>query len=118
MSYDLGLKDSVSGEWLQLDEPHQMKGGTYCVGGQTEATFNITYNYADHFYRVIGPEGIRTLYGKSGAETIPMLKEAIQELGDDVDDNYWKSTEGNAKRSLQSLLALAQMRPDGIWDGD
>ena len=35
-----------------------------------------------------------------------------------VDDDYWKSTEGNAKRSLIQLLTLAKLRPDGIWDGD
>ena len=39
-------------------------------------------------------------------------------LGDDVDDDYWKPTEGNAKRALYGLLAMAQMRPDGVWGGD
>ena len=39
-------------------------------------------------------------------------------LGDDVNPDYWKSTEGNAKRALLQLLAMAKIRPDGIWDGD
>ena len=32
--------------------------------------------------------------------------------------DYWKATEGNAKRALYGLLTFARLRPDGIWDGD
>ena len=34
------------------------------------------------------------------------------------DPDYWKATEGNAKRALCQLRALAQLRPDGVFDGD
>jgi len=54
----------------------------------------------------------------SGAESIPVLKSAAEKLGDDVSDNYWEPTEGNAKTALLQLIALAQLRPDGIWAGD
>ena len=54
----------------------------------------------------------------SGAQSIPILQDAINKLGNDVDDDYWKSTEGNAKRALCQLLSFAQMRPDGVWNGD
>jgi hypothetical protein len=118
MSYDISLKDPVTGKTLELDHPHEMRGGTHCVGGTKEAWLNVTYNYAKHFYRVLGKNGIRTLYGKTGAETIPMIKEAISKLGDDVDNDYWKPTEGNAKRALYQLLTLARLRPDGVFDGD
>lgn len=119
MSYDLGLDDPVTGQRLETDEPHQMQGGTYAIGGTTMLELNITYNYAPHFRRVIEPnKGIRHLYGKTGAESIPILKEAIAKLKDDVDDDYWEPTEGNAKRALLQCLALAQMRPDGVWSGD
>jgi hypothetical protein len=123
MSYDLGLKDPVTEKWITLESPHQMRGGTYCLTGQPAAKINITYNYAKHFRRVIPPEengenGIRALYGKTGAESIPILKKAIAQLGDDVDKDYWSPTEGNAKKALHQCLALAQMCPDGIWDGD
>lgn len=49
---------------------------------------------------------------------IQILENAINQLGDDVDPDYWEPTEGNAKRALLKLLAMAKMRPDGIWDGD
>ena len=47
-----------------------------------------------------------------------MLKYAIDTLKDDATNDYWEATEGNAKKALYGLLAFAQMRPDGIWDGD
>ena len=118
MSYDISLIDQVSGETIELDEPHHMRGGTYAVGGCIRASLNITYNYAEHYYRVFGEGGVRSIYGKTGAESVPVLKSAIAQLGDDVDDDYWEPTEGNAKRALAQLLALARMRPDGVWAGD
>lgn len=118
MSYDIDLVDPVSKEVLVLDTPHQMKGGTYCVGGTSQASLNITYNYANHFTKVLGEGGIRSIYGKTAVETIPVLENAISQLGDDVSDDYWAATEGNAKRSLIQLLALARLRPDGVWSGD
>jgi hypothetical protein len=117
MSYDIRLMDPVTRKALELDEPHHMKGGTYQVGGTRLAELNITYNYS-RFFDGIGGSGIRSIYGMTGAESIPHLTMAIVGLGDDVDDDYWKPTEGNAKRALTQLLALAKMRPDGIWEGD
>ncbi|KGI72019.1 hypothetical protein [Collinsella sp. 4_8_47FAA] len=117
MSYDIRLCDPVTHETLEVDSPHLMAGGTYALGGTTELWLNVTYNYARH-YHCLGERGIREIYGKTGAESIPMLKAAALRLGDDVSDDYWEATEGNAKRALLQLLALARMRPDGVWDGD
>lgn len=118
MSYDISLRDPVTKEVLEVETEHHIRGGTYRVGGTKECWLNITWNYADHFYRVMGEKGIRTIYGMSGAESIPVLKKAISELGDDDSPDYWEPTEGNVKKALYGLLALAQMRPDGIWEGD
>lgn len=120
MSYDIKLRDPMTKEVVELDEPHFMQGGTYALGGTTELWLNITYNYAKIYYRddVFGKGGIRTIYGMTGAESIPVLEKAISALGDEIDEDYWKATEGNAKRPLYQLLAMAKMRPDGVWDGD
>ena len=32
--------------------------------------------------------------------------------------DYWKETAGNAIQPLYKLIAMAELRPDGIWDGD
>lgn len=118
MSYDISLTDPVSGETLTIDSPHQMKGGTYQLGGSTEASLNVTYNYSHHFYRVLGDGGIRTIYGMTGVDSIPVLEKGASQLSDDCDPDYWKATEGNAKRALLQLIALAKLRPDGVWQGD
>ena len=117
MSYDIELVDPVTKESLELEVPHHMRGGTYAMGGTTRAHLNVTYNYYPHLVHV-GPDGIRSIYGKTGAESIQMLEDAAAQLGDETDPDYWKPTEGNAKRALLQLAALAKMRPDGIWAGD
>lgn len=119
MSYDISLVDPITKETLKTETQHQLTGGTYLIGGTDELWLNVTYNYSPHFYRLIDPkDGIRSLYGKTGAESIPILKEACGKLKDDVSDDYWEPTEGNAKAALLKLIAMAQMRPDGVWDGD
>jgi hypothetical protein len=119
MSYDISLRDPITKKVLHLEEPHQLKGGTYALGGTTEMWLNVTYNYVHIFRKVINKDkGIRFIYEMTGEESIPILQNAINSLGNDVDGDYWKPTEGNAKDALKKLLILAQMRPDGIWMGD
>ena len=120
MSYDICLCDPVSHETLQTDQPHFMRGGTYAMHGTTKLWLNVTYNYGKIYHRpeVFGEKGIRAIYGLTGAQSIPILENAIMSLGDDVSSDYWEATEGNAKRPLTQLLVMAQMRPDGVWDGD
>jgi len=162
----------------------------------SEAWLNITYNYSGYYYTAtdgdsrfahdevsayyadgtVGPTvteyGIRGIYGKTGAESIPMLEDMISRIeekykidgkwidtereecryvdkvtGEEVDylndivcankdpdsiteelytkivnegptDDYWEDTAGNSVKPLYQLLAMAKMRPDGIWDGD
>ena len=121
MSYDIYLCDHVTHKPLKADSTHFIAGGMRAMGGTKELWLNVTYNYSPFYYRpeVFGEGGIRSIYGKTVAESIPMLDKAISALGDDVDDDdYWHATEGNAKRALYGLLAFARMRPDGVWDGD
>ncbi len=117
MSYDIYLNDPVTKEPLVLEKAHHMRGGTYQQDGSLDCWLNVTYNYS-RFLACMGEKGIRTIYGMTGGESIPILKDAILSLGDDIDDDYWKPTEGNAKRALSQLLSFAEMRPDGLWSGD
>ncbi len=118
MSYDIYLTESKTNKTIVFDEKHNFKGGTYVIGGTNEAHLNITYNYGVHYRKTMGEKGIRTIYGMTGSESIPILTNAIDALGDDTDPDYWKPTEGNAKLALVALLAFASKRPDGIWVGD
>lgn len=140
MSYDIRLKSSVTGDTIFLEDLHLMKGGTYVAGGTKEAWLNVTYNYS-RWYRKDGvfPKkdgenlGIRTIYGMTGAESIPVLKSAIAKLQDSNEElsdeeireleaggctAYWLPTRTNAIIPLTQLLAFAQLRPDGVWAGD
>lgn len=135
MSYDIRLRDPVTKETLETDTPHQMKGGTYALGGTSEMWLNITYNYSRWYARkeAFGEDGIRSIYGMSGAKSIPVLTKAItglEQLDEDLTeeelqhykeqdvDGYWLPTRENTIRPLYQLLAFAQLRPDGVWDGD
>lgn len=142
MSYSISLVDPVSRENLQLDSPHQMQGSTYAVGGTCDAWLNITYNYA-RWYRKDGvfpgkdedgdSLGIRAIYDLSSADSIPVITQAIHALEgmedglteeeirkfkDNGASGYWLPTRANAIRPLYQLLALAKLRPDGVWKGD
>lgn len=135
MSYDISLVDPVTKETLTMDAPHQMRGGTYAIGGTAEMWLSITYNYATWYYKdyAFGENGIRSIYGLSGAESIPVLRKVITGLENSKEElsadeakecldqgvsGYWMPTRENAIKPLYQLLAMAQMRPDGVWEGD
>lgn len=120
MSYDISLiKDGV----VCGVKSHQ-EGGNIVMGGSSEASINITWNYAFFFYNFLDKrKGIRWLYGKSGKETIARLEKAVKSLtgwmGDGIyEKDYWAPTFGNAKHALEVLLGWAKQHPDGIWEGD
>ena len=112
MSYDVDFCDPVSKKVIELDTPHFMRGGTYAVGGTRELTLNITYNYSENYSK--HNFSIKDLDGKSAVEVIPELERVISELGDEVDPDYWKPTDGNAKKALIQLLTMCRMRPDAV----
>lgn len=123
MSYDISLVDPVSRETLVIESPHFMQGGIYQLGGTTELSLNITYNYSKYYYEVYPEKGIREIYNKTGFESISIIENLIYGIESrydvsDVSDDYFECTAGNAVRPLYQLLAMARMRPDGIWDGD
>lgn len=112
MSYDIYFKDPVSKHTIQLKEKHFMQGGTYALGGTVEMWLNVTFNYSENYSK--HKFNIKDLNGKSAVDCIPELERVISELGDDVHPDYWKPTDGNAKRALIQILTMCKMRPDSI----
>ena len=112
MSYDVDFCDPVSKKVIELDEPHFMRGGTYAIGGTKELTLNITYNYSENYSK--HNFSINDLDEKTAIDVIPELEHVISELGDEVDPDYWKPTDGNAKKALIQLLTMCRMRPDAV----
>lgn len=76
MSYDISLCDPVKHETLKADSTHFIAGGTRAICGTKELWLNVTWNYGKFYRRddVLGSKGIRSIYGKTGAESIPMLE--------------------------------------------
>lgn len=117
MSYDISLCDPVTHKPLKADSTHFIAGGMRAMGGTKELWLNVTYNYGHFYYRpeVFGEGGIRSIYGKTGAESIPMLEKAISALGDDVDDSdYWNDTEGKPYNSDYSEADKEKIKKDLI----
>ncbi len=115
MSYDINLcyPDALA----QVDNHED--GGTYALGGTTDAWLNVTYNYASFYYEHLDKElGIRWLYGKKAKDTLDRLQNAVEALGTDRHPDYWKSTPGNAGYALAILLSWAHQHPEAEWDGD
>lgn len=121
MSYWIELQ--VDGKMVELQQSHTLRGGTYALGGTTEATLNITYNYWKYFHKVFGENGIRGLYGRNVADGITWLMGGLRQLEGVPDDNYWAATEGNAKKAIEDLitlggLVLGEGHFNAVWAGD
>ena len=110
MSYSISIVDSETEELVFFEKPHAIFGSNVCIGGTTQASLDVTYNYSDFYYSTMGGRGIRSIYGVPLADTIERLDAAISELGSDPpSDDYWAATEGNARTALENLKKLAEM---------
>ena len=112
--------------WINLEGAgpveHFEDGGTYVLGGQTNAELNITYNYGGLFRTALrdsDPDKSNVLgrlfHGKKAGDTIEMLRIAVEELGTETSNDYWEPTPGNAGKALSYLLAWAEQYPDCVW---
>lgn len=124
MSYSIKLLDKKTNKPVTV--PYFIEGGTVqakVVNGKLvpkgieTAEMDVTYNYSKH-YDNIHEDGIRWIYGKTGAEVVPVLERAVALLGTDRDDDYWKPTRGNAGHALAVLLSWARLHPEAVFDGD
>jgi hypothetical protein len=114
MSYDVYFCDPVSREVIELEDVHFMRGGTFAIGGTKELQLNITFNYEGNYAK--HNFSIPFLHEKTALDVIPEIERVISLLGDDVSENYWDATDGNAKKALIALLTMAKMRPDAVID--
>lgn len=116
MGYDLSLVDQ-DGNVVQVSRHEE--GGTYLIGGTTDASISITYNYATFFRNALDEElGIRYLYDRPAGECIERLESAIDVLGTEQDEDYWAKTQGNAGHILKILALWAEQHPNAEYIGD
>lgn len=138
MSYDIELKNKVTGETAKMRHPQYVRGGTVPArlnpatgeleqAEQAEAHINITYNYSHYYYEatdgdprfahdkvsayyadgtqgpIVTEYGIRGLYGKTPAESIPMLMDMITKIRQKYTDENgeWIETERTLKNGQE-----------------
>jgi hypothetical protein len=110
------------------------EGGTYALGGSERASLNVTYNYSgpiasafNHAASNLGWEearvleatkqGLRYIHDKRAGEVLPLLKLAVEFLGDQPDrTDYWKPSTGNAGHALAILRDWAAAYPAGEFE--
>ncbi len=105
VSWDIYLEDE-SGKTVTVARHED--GGTFAVGGTTDAELNVTYNYGKHFK-------FRELDGHLANETMVFLGSAVGRLGTIRDSEYWKPTEGNVGAACATLLEWAKIHPGARW---
>jgi len=86
--------------------------------------FNVTYNLAPMFYKFRPDEGIRCIYGKSGAQSTLLLlsmykffvanKEELSELNPKNGWGSWSS----AMDTINGMIQASFVFPDAKWEGD
>ena len=109
MSWDIDIHDSENGKLVVLHDKHNLRGGTYQIGGTREACLNITYNYGKFYHPLMernGETGLSCLTGATVKEGIKIVSKALTKLEGQPSGNYWDTTEGNAKKALADLLQL------------
>ena len=114
MSYWVYLRNE-KGNLCQIDK-HQ-NGGTFVLGGTTDAELNVTYNYGGLYRDYLDKNrGLKWLHNKKAEDTIKRLEFAIIKLGTIRNSDYWNPTKGNAGYALSILASWAKMNPKGIWE--
>jgi hypothetical protein len=118
MGWDLSLHNGD--QLCYVEVPHNLKGGTYVVGGTRELWMQVTHNYNTFLAEALR-DSLDCLQGKTVKETLPLLETAVQVLSQKYDnpmpsEKYWDATAGNALKALQDLVDLAKLAPlDATW---
>ncbi len=107
-------------------------GSNYAIGGTTEASTSVTFNYSnqyrgsgvtvdpwtDHHNKTRTDFSPWWLHGRTGRETAPVLMQVVQALGTERSGDYWESTPGNAGYAMSVLWLWAIDHPDAVWEVD
>lgn len=130
MGWSISIVDE-KGEVVSAPETHQLKGGTYALGGQKELELSETFNYSSTLrnvfpWRTINNQvvyGIWTLDGMSTEDAKHLLVQAVNQIIEEgvtenvslmPHDNYWEPTLGNALAMLLRMLELSRLGK-GYW---
>ena len=109
------------------------KSGAESINMLQDMIQKIKQQYKDAEGRWISTQrAVRKFYDKKTGKELDYAKDIFRKRDEDSyvekqetvtvwegdTRNYWDETAANAMRPLYQLLAMARLRPDGIWDGD
>ena len=109
MSWDIEI--CKNGVPIEFPNTVNISGGTYALGGTSVARLNVTYNYSCFFRAHLHPDSLKALDGMTVETAMEHVDCALVRMTGEPDDNYWKTTEGNAKKALIDLKMLMQLCP-------
>ena len=116
MSWDCRLVKN--GEPCEVEDKHNIAGGTYRDGGDNNLWISVTYNYGEVYQMIWPDKRLDAFVGVGAAESFAMLHEALARLPEarPYKKDYWAPTIGNARVALEGMLALAKLAPpDAVW---
>ena len=115
MSWNVELYDPATSNIVSVP-PHKEGDIIDALGGTPMANMSVTWNYRPFYYESLDPtEGFRWLNGKTAADTVTRLENAIAKLGTLCHSNYWAATPGNAGHTIAVLLGWAKQHPTAMW---
>lgn len=114
MGYSVALLDQ-EGMAVKVSRHHE-GSNIILVKGSSEADITVTYNYSKHFSSIFNEGGLQYLNGKCGRDVIDDLQAGVTLLGTKRNNNYWKSTPGNAGHILNILLTWAKAHPNAKFE--
>lgn len=130
MGWDISIVDK-DGKVIKAHQKHQIRGGTYAIGGQEELQISETFNYSSTLknlfpHKIVLNEvlyGIWVLDGLSTEDAKPLLIRAVNKLIEEAvaegvslvpHDNYWEPVLGNVLAMLMRMLELTRLG-SGYW---
>jgi hypothetical protein len=111
MGRTISYRDSEGNCYRSL---RHYEGGTLLIDGSTETITDVTVNYRTLFAQYFD-DGYFGLDGMKGIDAAPTLERAVQELGTERDNDYWKPTKGNVGTLMNLLLGWCKDNPDGTF---
>lgn len=100
--HELGYEISPSGEaFLSREE----------IVPSESASITVTYNLTGFFK-------FKDLHGKRAKDTIQVLRDAVEALGVEKDEDPYSPTPGNAGSICSLFLSWARDYPDATWEVD
>ena len=90
----------------RIEKKYKTRSGEWITGQRERRVYFDAYGVKMNLTAAIKA-------GRTNTETIEKY-----EINEGDTSNYWEATAANALRPLHQLIAMAQIRPDGIWEGD